>query len=86
MFCLQLALIMQKLIMLFSLSKTENDLFLLSLCEQKTIENYQNFLVQELNDQFIGMNINQKVRIKLQQINIDIFSNQILLELIDSLF
>ena len=86
MFCLQLALIMQKLIMLFSLSKTENDLFLLSLYEQKTIENYQNFLVQELNDQFIGMNINQKVRIKLQQINIDIFSNQILLELIDSLF
>ena len=77
---------MQKLIMLFSLSKTENDLFLLSLYEQKTIENYQNFLVQELNDQFIGMNINQKVRIKLQQINIDIFSNQILLELIDSLF
>ena len=86
MFCLQLALIMQKLIMLFSLSKTENDLFLLSLYEQKTIENYQNFLVQELNDQFIGMNINQKVRIKLQQINIDIFSNQILLELIDPLF
>ena len=77
---------MQKLIMLFSLSKTENDLFLLSLYEQKTIENYQNFLVQELNDQFIGMNINQKVRIKLQQINIDIFSNQILLELIDPLF
>ena len=72
--------------MLFSLSKTENDLFLLSLYEQKTIENYQNFLVQELNDQFIGMNINQKVRIKLQQINIDIFSNQILLELIDPLF
>ena len=86
MFCLQLALIMQKLIMLFSLSKTENDLLLLSLYEQKTIENYQNFLVQELNDQFIGMNINQKVRIKLQQINIDIFSNQILLELIDPLF
>ena len=77
---------MQKLIMLFSLSKTENDLLLLSLYEQKTIENYQNFLVQELNDQFIGMNINQKVRIKLQQINIDIFSNQILLELIDPLF
>ena len=72
--------------MLFSLSKTENDLFLLSLYEQKTIENYQNFLVQELNDQFIGMNINQKGRIKLQQINIDIFSNQILLELIDPLF
>ena len=28
-------------------------------------------------DQFIGMNIKQKLRLKLQQINIDIFSNQI---------
>ena len=32
------------------------------------------------------MDIKQKVRIKIQQINIDIFSNQILLELIDYLF
>ena len=31
------------------------------------------------------MNIKQKVRIKIQQTNIDIFSNQILLESIDCL-
>ena len=47
---------------------------------------YQNFLAEDLKDQFIGMNIKQKVRIKIQQMNIDIFSNQILLELIDCLF
>ena len=32
------------------------------------------------------MNIKQKVRIKIQQMNIDILSNQILLKLIDYLF
>ena len=35
--------------------------------------------MKELKDQFIGMDIKQKVRIKIQQMNIDIFSNQILL-------
>ena len=36
---------------------------------------------------FIGMNTKQKVRIKkIRQININIFSNQTLLELIDYLF
>ena len=43
-------------------------------------------LAKDLKDQLIGINIKQKVRIKLQQMNIDIFSNQILLELIDCLF
>ena len=37
-------------------------------------------------DQFIGTNIKQTVRIKIQQMNIDMFSNQILLELIDCFF
>ena len=37
-------------------------------------------------DQFIGTNIKQSVRIKIQQMNIDMFSNQILLELIDCFF
>ena len=45
-----------------------------------------NILVKNLKDQFIGMNIKQKVRVKTQQTNRDIFSNQILLELIDCLF
>ena len=35
---------------------------------------------------FIRMNIKQKVRIKTQQMQIDVFSNQILLESIDYLF
>ena len=39
-------------------------------------QNYQNFLAKNLNNQFIEMNIKQKVK----QMNIDIFSNQTLLE------
>ena len=49
-------------------------------------KNYQNFLVKDLKDQFIGMDIKQKVRIKIQQMNLDTFLNQILLELIEYLF
>ena len=58
-------------------------MFLLSLYLLKTIKNYQNFLAKDLKDQFIRMNIKQKVRIKIRKINIDIFSNLFLLELID---
>ena len=43
--------------------------------QQETIKNYQNFLGKDLKDQFIGINIKQKVRIKIQQMNLDIFSN-----------
>ena len=32
-------------------------------------------LKKYLKDQFIGMNLKQKVRIKIRQMNIDIFSN-----------
>ena len=39
-----------------------------------------------MKDQFIGMNIKEKVRRKTQQLDIDILSNQILLDLIDYLF
>ena len=42
------------------------------------MENYENLLAKDLNDQCIEMNINQKVRIKTQRINVDIFTNQIL--------
>ena len=52
----------------------------------KDNKNCQNFLAKELKDQFIGANIKQKVRIKIQQTNLDIFSNQTLLELIDHFF
>ena len=49
-------------------------------------QKYQNFIAKGLKDQFIGTNIKQKVRIKILQMNIDTFSNQVLLELIDCLF
>ena len=53
---------------------------------EKTIKNFQSFLAKNLKDQFIGVNIKQKLIMKVQQINIDIFSNQILLESRDCLF
>ena len=79
-FCPQLLLIVMMLIVmiLFSLSKIQNDMFLLLHYMEKIIKNYQ-----DLKDQFFGINIKQKVRGKMRQMNIDIFSNQILLELID---
>ena len=48
-------------------------------------QKYQNFLENDLKDQFIGMNVKQKEMIKIWQINLDIFSNQNLLELTDCL-
>ena len=51
-------------------------MFLLSLYQQKTIKNYQNSLTNDLKDQCLGMNIKQKMKIKLQQMSIDIFSNR----------
>ena len=46
-------------------------MFLLLLYQQETIKNYQNVLAKDFKDQFIGMNIKQKVRIKIQQTNSD---------------
>ena len=57
-------------------------MFLSSLSQQKVIKSYQNFLVNDLKDRCIGMNIKQKVRIKIRQKNIILFSNQDLLEII----
>ena len=59
---------------LFLLSKTQNCMSLQSLYQQKATKNYQNFLLKDLTDQFIKINI-KKVRIK-RQMSIDIFSNQ----------
>ena len=61
-------------------------MFLPSLYQQKLIKNYQNFLANDLKDQFVGTNPKQKKRIKIRQMNIDIFLNQILLDLMDYLF
>ena len=38
-------------------------------------------LAKDLKDQFVGIHIEQKVKIKIQEMIIDIFSNQILLYL-----
>ena len=38
--------------------------------------NYQNFVEKDLKDRFIVMNIKQKVIIEMQQMSLDIFSNQ----------
>ena len=41
-------------------------------------KNYQNYLAKDLKDQCIKMNIKQKVKMKTQQINLDIFLIQTL--------
>ena len=50
--------------------KGKKYMFLSSLYQQKRIKNYQNFLAKDLRDQSIGMNIKEKVRIKLRQISV----------------
>ena len=72
-----LIMLMLILIILFLLSKTQNHISLSSLYKQKTIKNYQNFLAKDLKDPCIGMIIKQKMRAKVQQISIYIFSNQV---------
>ena len=37
------------------------------------MKKYQNFLEKDLKDQFSGMNIKQKGKIKIRQMNIDVF-------------
>ena len=61
-------------------SKTQDYVPLLSLYQQKTIRNYQKLVSKgfERSHQCIGMNVKQKVRIKIQQMNIDMFLNQTL--------
>ena len=39
----------------------------------KTIKNYQNLLAKGLKDKCIGMNIKQKMKIKIRQTSIQIF-------------
>ena len=62
-----LILMMLILIILFSVSKTPNYMSILSHYQQKTTKNYLDFLTKDLKDQCIGMNIKQKVKLKIQQ-------------------
>ena len=52
------------------IQQLQNYMFLSSLYQQKIIKNCQNVLAKDLKDTFIGMNIKQKVRVKIKQMNI----------------
>ena len=64
---------------IFTTKDTKLYVPVVTLSERDKAKNHQNFLAKDLKDQIIGLNIQQKMRIKIRQINIDIFSNQILL-------
>ena len=66
----------------FLQSKTQDYRFLLSPYQQKTVQNFQNFLAKGLKDQCIAMKIKQKARTKIRKMNIGIFLDQTLCELI----
>ena len=59
------------IILLILLSKIQTYMFLLSVITLSANQNYQNFLAKDLKDRFFGMNINQKVKMKMQQMNLD---------------
>ena len=63
---------------IFLLSKIQNYLFLLSLYQQKSTKNYQDFLPKGLKNQFTEMSIKQKLRIKMRQMSVSILLNQTL--------
>ena len=69
----------------FTNKDTELYLLVVTLYQQKTIKNYRNFLAMGLKDQFIEVNIKQKIKIKIQQMSVDVFSNLNLHELIHRL-
>ena len=54
------------LIILPVLSKIQNYMPPLQLYQQEATKKYKNFLAKDLKDQCIGMNIKQKVRLKMQ--------------------
>ena len=62
-------------VILFSLLKTQKYELFSSIYQQEITKNYRNFLVMDLKDRFIGINIKQNMRIETQEINIDIFWN-----------
>ena len=68
------------------LSKTQIYMSLFSHYQQNTIKNCQNLLAKDLKYQCIGINMRQKVRIKIREISLYILSNQTFWELTDCLF
>ena len=54
--------------------------------QQKVIKTYQNLFAKDSKDQSFGLNINQKVKLNLREMTIDIFLNQTLLVLANYFF
>ena len=73
---------------IFTLKDTELYVSVVTLSKKKkkAIKNYQNSSAKELKDLYCGMNIKQKVKIKIQHMCIGIFLNQTLWKLTDCLF
>ena len=71
---------------IFTITGTKSYVPVVTLSERDNQKNHQNFLANDLKDQFIGMNIKQTMRMKMRPMIIDIFSNQILFESICYLF
>ena len=65
---------------IYCVSSIQDTKFPSSLCQCKIIKNYQNVILKDQKDQFRGMNIKKKLRIKIQQMNMNIFLDQTLLE------
>ena len=64
---------------IFTLKETELYVSVVTLSKKKkAIENYQNSSAKELKYLYRGMNIKQKVKIKIQHMCIGIFLNQTL--------
>ena len=61
----------------FTIKDTKLYILVATLSVKKE-KSYQNFLVKDLKNQFIGMNKKQKLRIKIRQMNTDILSNETL--------
>ena len=86
-FCLQITMIMIMIIkIIFTITGTKSYVPVVTLSERDNQKSHQNFLANDLKDQFIGMNIKQTMRMKMRPMIIDIFSNQILFESICYLF
>ena len=72
-------------IIIFTIKDTKLYVSVVTL-SAKDNQKLSKFLTKDLKDQFLGNNIKQRLIIKIPQMNLDIFSNQILLDLIDCLF
>ena len=71
------------ILIIFLLSTIQNFMSLSLHYKQKTTKNYLNVFAEYLKGQFNGMNLKQRMKIEIQQITIDIFSNQTISQLLD---